>query len=110
MSVSQVYVDTPALAAGGLIQNNLCIKGSQSSICLLYAGKASAAGVNTLAFVVPGSVATDLVFYSKESSATPASALLGAALSNAGLANATWTLTLSAAENFTAALAVYRAV
>lgn len=110
MSASQVYADTPALAAGGLVYNNLCIKGSQSSICLLYAGKASAAGVATLAFVVPGSVATDLVFYCKESSATAASVIVGAALSNAGLVNATWTLTLSAAENYTASIAVYRAV
>ena len=115
MSASQVYADTPALAAGGLVYNNLCIKGSQSSICLLFAGKA-ASGVagqpanTTLTFVVPGSVATDLVSYSKEISATAASVIVGAALSNAGLVNATWTLTLSAAETFTADLYVYRAV
>ena len=115
MSASQVYVATPALAAGGVIQNNLCIKGSQSSICLLFAGKAASnvggqPATTTLTYVVPGSVATDLVSFSKEVSATPASTIVGCALSNAGLVNATWTLTLSAAETFTADLYVYRAV
>jgi hypothetical protein len=115
MSASQVYSNTAALAAGGVVNNNLTIKGSQSSVCLLFAGKA-ASGVagqpatQTLTYVVPGSVATDLVFYSKESSATAASAINSAALTNAGLINATWTLTLSAAEIFTASLSVYRAV
>ena len=115
MSVSQVYSDTAALAAGGFVNNNLTIKGSQSSICLLFAGKAaSAAGgqpaTTTLTYVVPGSVATDLVSYAKEVSTTAASVIVGCALSNAGLINATWTLTLSAAEAFTADLYVYRAV
>lgn len=115
MSASQVYVDTAALAAGGVVQNNLCIKGSMSSVCLLFAGKATSnvggqPATTTLTYVVPGSVATDLVSYSKEVSATPASQILGCALSNAGLINATWTLTLSAAETFTADLYVYRAV
>jgi hypothetical protein len=116
MSVSQVYSDTAALAAGGqFVNNNLTIKGSQSSICLLFAGKATSAvagqpATQTLTFVVPGSVATDLVFYSKESSATPASVITTCALSNAGLINATYTLTLSANEVLTADLCVYRAV
>lgn len=115
MSASQVYVDTAALAAGGVVQNNLCIKGSMSSVCLLFAGKATSnvAGqpaTTTLTYVVPGSVATDLVWYSKEASATAASVIVSAVLSNAGLINATWTLTLSAAETFTADLFVYRAV
>jgi len=115
MSVSQVYSDTAALTAGGLVYNNLTIKGSQSSICLLFAGKGTSAqggqpATQTLAFVVPGSVATDLVFYSKESSATAASIINSCALTNAGLATATWTLTLSANEILTASLAVYRAV
>jgi len=115
MSASQVYTDTAALAAGGLVYNNLCIKGSQSSICLLFAGKATSAvagqpATTTLTFVVPGSVATDLVSYSKEVSATPASVIVGCALSNPGLINATWTLTLSAAEPLTPDLYVYRAV
>lgn len=114
MSASQVYTDTAALAAGGLVYNNLCIKGSQSSVCLLFAGKATSnvsgqPATTTLTFVVPGSVATDLVWYSKEVSATAASVVVGAALTNAGLINATWTLTLSAAETFTADLFVYRA-
>lgn len=114
MSASQVYTDTAALAAGGLVYNNLCIKGSQSSVCLLFAGKAVSnqggqPATTTLTYVVPGSVATDLVWYSKEVSATAASTIVGAALSNAGLINATWTLTLSAAETFTADLFVYRA-
>jgi len=115
MSVSQVYSDTAALAAGGVVNNNLTIKGSQSSVCLLFAGKATSAvagqpATQTLTFVVPGSVATDLVFYSKESSATAASTINSCALSNAGLINATWTLTLSANEVLTADLCVYRAV
>jgi len=115
MSVSQAYSDTAALAAGGVIYNNLTIKGSQSSICLLFAGKAESAqagqpATQTLTYVVPGSVATDLVFYSKESSATAASIINSCALSNAGLINATWTLTLSANEVFVASLSVYRAV
>jgi hypothetical protein len=113
MSVSQLYVDTAALAAGGQNLNNTCIKGSQSSVCLLFAGKGTSAvsgqpATQTLVFVVPGSVATDLVFYSKEVSATPASAITTCALSNAGLVNATWTLTLSANETLTADLYVYR--
>jgi hypothetical protein len=115
MSVSQVYSKTAALTAGGVVNNNLTIKGSQSSVCLLFAGKATSAvggqpATQTLTFVVPGSVATDLVSYSKEVSATPASTIDGCALSNAGLINATWTLTLSANETLTADLFVYRAV
>ena len=115
MSASQVYSNTAALAAGGVVNNNLTIKGSQSSVCLLFAGKATSAqggqpATQTLTFVVPGSVATDLVFYSKESSATAASTINSCALTNAGLINATYTLTLSANEVLTADLCVYRAV
>jgi hypothetical protein len=113
MSVSQLYVDTAALAAGGQNLNNTCIKGSQNAVCLLFAGKGTSnidgqPATQTLVFVVPGSVATDLVFYSKESSATAASIINSCALSNAGLVNATWTLTLSANEVLTADLYVYR--
>jgi len=107
MSVSQLYVDTAALAAGGRQNlNNTCIKGSQNAVCLLFAGKATA--TQSIAFVVPGSVATDLVFYSKEQSATAASVINSCALTDPGLVTATWTLTLSANEAFTADLCVYR--
>lgn len=114
MASSQLYVDTAALAAGGVSKNNTLLKGAYSSICLLFAGKGTSAvagqpATQTLTFVVPGSVATDLVYYSKESSATAASVINSCTLGNAGLANATWTLTLSANEVFTADLCVYRA-
>ena len=117
MSASQLYASSSELVPGavGTAENNLCIKGSQSSLCLLFAGKAASAvagqpATQTLTFVVPGSVATDLVFYSKESSATAASTINSCALTNPGLVNATWTLTLSAAEILTADLYVYRLV
>ncbi len=116
MSASQVYVDTAALAAGGLVYNNLCIKGSQSSICLLYAAQATSnvlgqPATGTLNFVVPGSVATDLVVVTRMGVPATAGAALVANLSaNPGLANATWTITCSTNEALTASIFVYRAV
>ena len=115
MSASQVYTDTAALAAGGLVYNNLCIKGSQSSICLLYAAQATSnvlgqPATTTLTFVVPGSVATDLVLVTRLGVPATATAALVANLSaNAGLVNATWTITCSTAEAFSASIFVYRA-
>lgn len=115
MSVSQLYVDTAALAAGGQNLNNSCIKGSQSSICLLYAAQATSAvagqpATGTLTFVVPGSVATDLPLVTRLGvPATAAAALVANLSANAGLVNATWTITCSTNEAFTASFAVYRA-
>ena len=116
MATSQIYVSTAVADAGGnpaQVRNLTKVKGAQGSLCLLYAAQAASnvggqPATTTLTFVVPGSVATDLVFYSKYASATPANQITICALSNAGAANATWTLTLGAAETFSAALSVYR--
>lgn len=117
MATSQIYVSTATTDAAGnpqQVRDLTKVRGSAGSLCLLSAAQATSnvggqPVTTTLTFVVPGSVATDLVFYSKYSSATPASQITICALSNPGAVNATWTLTLGAIEVFTASLAVYRA-
>jgi hypothetical protein len=115
MSASQVYVASGAAAAVGANPSLLNIRGQNASIVLLACAEAQSAqggqpANTTLTFVVPGSVATDIPFFSKSASATAASQIDTCVLTNAGAANATYTLTLGAAEAFTAALVVYRLV
>nr|WPF46529.1 MAG: hypothetical protein [Lake Baikal virophage 4] len=117
MATSQLYVSTATTDAAGnpqQVRDLTKIKALSGSLCLLSAasGTSNVGGqpaTTTLVFVVPGSAATDLVFYSKQSSATAASAILSCVLTNPGAVNATYTLTLSAAEVFTATISVYRA-
>lgn len=123
MSASQLYASSSELVPGaaGSSDNNTLVKGSQVALVLLGAARlvsaAAAAGgqpaqpaTTTLLFNCPGAVATDLVYVSKESSATAASSVVGWALANPGAANAQYTITLSAAEIFVAHIAVYRVV
>jgi hypothetical protein len=123
MSASQLYASSSELVPGaaGSSDNNTLVKGSQVALVLLgayrLASLAPAAGgqplqpaTTTLLFNCPGAVATDLVYVSKESSTTPASAVVGWALATPGTAGAQYTITLSAAEAFVAHIAVYRVV
>lgn len=123
MSASQVYLSSSELvpSAAGTGSNNVVIKGAQNSLVLLGAARlvsnAAAAGgqpvqpaTTTLLFNCPGALANDICIWAKESSTTPASAVLGFALANPGAANAQYTFTLSAAEAFVLNVSLYRAV
>ena len=116
MASSQIYVSTATTDAGGnpqQVRDLTKIKALAGSLCVLSAasGTSAVAGqpaTTTLVFVVPGSVATDLAYYSKQSSATAASQINSCVLTNPGAVNATYTITLSAAEVFTATILVAR--
>jgi len=123
MSASQVYLSSSELvpSAAGTGSNNVVIKGAQNSLVLLGAARvvsaAAAAGgqplqpaTQTLLFNCPGALANDVCIWAKESSATPASVVLGFTLANPGAANAQYTFTLSANEAFVVNVSLYRAV
>jgi len=124
MSVSQLYASSSELVPGaaGSSDNNTLLKGSQVALVLLgayrlVAGAVAANGqplqpaTTTLLFNCPGATATDLVYVSKEvGGATATSTINGWTLAGAGTAAAQYTITQSAAEAFTAHIAVYRPV
>lgn len=124
MSVSQLYASSNDLVPGaaGTSENNTLLKGSQVALVLLGAAKLVSAApaangqplqpaTTTLLFNCPGAAATDLVYASKEVGGATASFLVSAVLTGgAGTAAAQYTITQSAAEVFTANIAVYRAV
>ena len=128
MSSSSLLIPTASVATPAVlppIQGNLAVQGAYAQPILLYMGKAASTdptqtaptyagaaanqpATQTLVFFVPGALATDVVFVSKESSTTPASTIVGWSLANPGAANATYTITLSANEVFAAHFSVWR--